>query len=154
MQFRKWSNDDEEERALDRGQIVKTKFNHYSMVCDGLVYVCEDRPPFENIISCKKWMIVNGEVMTWDSYKFFYQKFGDIHRASYGEGWTEEIASVIDDVSEPPLYQSPLYQQRGKRVLNAPPISPAPQPKSLGLSWEIGIVFDPKTLEEQCNDNH
>ena len=26
--------------------------------------------------------------------------------------------------------------------------------KSLGLSWEMGIVFDPKTLEEQGNDNH
>lgn len=26
--------------------------------------------------------------------------------------------------------------------------------KSLGLSWEMGIVFDPKTLEEQSNDNH
>ena len=26
--------------------------------------------------------------------------------------------------------------------------------KSLDLSWEMGIVFDPKTLEEQGNDNH
>lgn len=122
MQFRKRSSDEEEERALDRGEIVKTKFNHYSMALDGLVYVSEERPPFENIISCKKWMIVNAEIMTWDSYIEFYQKFGDIHRAANGEGWTEDIADVIDDVLDCSQYWPPE-----KRAPNIPPISPTPQ---------------------------
>lgn len=60
---------------------------------------------------------------------------------------------VSDEVKDKEKIQD-LLEEKAENLRSAAQDEFDDYVKSLGLSWEMGIVFDPKTLEEQGNDNH